>query len=128
MDLKYEGDEGGAGMAWVGNDAPASGNVLFQGVRDYAAPRWPDPAHPQQLHLDVHGCRRRGGRGAGVEDRRHAGCRVRATTGGSTRTRPVTRSAWSGEFWGRRAKLAAPRKTVADQAFASLFPAHLGTD
>lgn len=24
----------------------------FQGVADYTAPRWPDPAHPQQYHLD----------------------------------------------------------------------------
>jgi len=22
-------------------------------VADYSAPRWPDPAYPQQLHLDV---------------------------------------------------------------------------
>ncbi len=27
--------------------------VLFQQVADYAAPRWPDPARPQQLHLDI---------------------------------------------------------------------------
>lgn len=28
--------------------------VLFQQVTGYTAPRWPDdPAHPQQLHLDV---------------------------------------------------------------------------
>ena len=27
--------------------------VLFQQVADYSPPRWPDPAHPQQLHLDV---------------------------------------------------------------------------
>jgi hypothetical protein len=27
--------------------------ILFQQVAGYNAPRWPDPAHPQQLHLDV---------------------------------------------------------------------------
>jgi hypothetical protein len=27
--------------------------MLFQRIADYHPPRWPDPAHPQQLHLDV---------------------------------------------------------------------------
>ena len=27
--------------------------LAFQPVADYRAPDWPDPAHPQQLHLDV---------------------------------------------------------------------------
>ena len=27
--------------------------VMFQNVAHYTAPRWPDPAHPQQVHLDV---------------------------------------------------------------------------
>ncbi|MFD7394986.1 VOC family protein [Streptomyces virginiae] len=27
--------------------------VLFQRVEDYRAPRWTDPGHPQQMHLDV---------------------------------------------------------------------------
>jgi catechol 2,3-dioxygenase-like lactoylglutathione lyase family enzyme len=27
--------------------------VMFQQVEQYAAPRWPDPAYPQQVHLDV---------------------------------------------------------------------------
>jgi catechol 2,3-dioxygenase-like lactoylglutathione lyase family enzyme len=27
--------------------------LTFQGVPDYRAPAWPDPAHPQQFHLDV---------------------------------------------------------------------------
>jgi hypothetical protein len=26
---------------------------MFQQISDYRAPRWPDPAYPQQLHLDV---------------------------------------------------------------------------
>jgi hypothetical protein len=27
--------------------------VLFQQVESYTPPRWPDPAYPQQIHLDV---------------------------------------------------------------------------
>jgi hypothetical protein len=27
--------------------------VLFQQIADYVAPSWPDPARPQQLHLDI---------------------------------------------------------------------------
>ncbi|MFD6913709.1 VOC family protein [Streptomyces virginiae] len=27
--------------------------VLFQRVEDYRAPRWTDPGHPQQMHIDV---------------------------------------------------------------------------
>ncbi|AVT38237.1 VOC family protein [Plantactinospora sp. BB1] len=45
--VTYEGD----GMAMVGNDGEQP--VLFQQVADYSPPRWPDPAHPQQFHLDV---------------------------------------------------------------------------
>ncbi|GAA0425239.1 glyoxalase [Acrocarpospora corrugata] len=31
-----------------------AGTVLaFQGVADYRPPNWPDPAHPQQFHLDI---------------------------------------------------------------------------
>jgi hypothetical protein len=26
---------------------------MFQQVSEYNAPRWPDPAHPQQAHLDI---------------------------------------------------------------------------
>jgi hypothetical protein len=26
---------------------------MFQQVSDYTPPQWPDPAHPQQGHLDV---------------------------------------------------------------------------
>jgi catechol 2,3-dioxygenase-like lactoylglutathione lyase family enzyme len=29
-----------------------SGVLCFQRVEDYRAPRWPDPEHPQQFHLD----------------------------------------------------------------------------
>ena len=45
--LAYEAD----GMAMIGNDGEQP--VLFQQVADYMAPRWPDPAYSQQLHLDV---------------------------------------------------------------------------
>jgi len=48
MEIRYEGDDG----AWLAGDNPAV-NVTFQGVADYNPPRWPDPAYPQQLHLDV---------------------------------------------------------------------------
>jgi catechol-2,3-dioxygenase len=45
--VTYEGD----GMAMVGEDGAHP--VLFQQVERYVAPRWPDPAYPQQFHLDV---------------------------------------------------------------------------
>jgi Glyoxalase-like domain len=38
-------------MAMIGEDGAQP--VLFQQVTDYHAPAWPDPARPQQLHLDV---------------------------------------------------------------------------
>jgi hypothetical protein len=28
--------------------------LAFQRADPYVAPRWPDPAHPQQLHLDIY--------------------------------------------------------------------------
>jgi catechol 2,3-dioxygenase-like lactoylglutathione lyase family enzyme len=37
------------GVAMLGGARP----LLFQSVEGYNAPRWPDPAYPQQLHLDV---------------------------------------------------------------------------
>jgi hypothetical protein len=45
--VTYEGD----GAVMIGEDGAQP--VLFQEVSDYHAPRWPDPAHPQQFHLDV---------------------------------------------------------------------------
>jgi catechol-2,3-dioxygenase len=45
--VTYEAD----GMAMIGNDGGQP--VLFQQVPAYAPPRWPDPAYPQQFHLDV---------------------------------------------------------------------------
>jgi catechol 2,3-dioxygenase-like lactoylglutathione lyase family enzyme len=41
-----------ADFAVVSKDAVSSG-VAFQRVDAYVPPQWPDPAHPQQLHLDV---------------------------------------------------------------------------
>ncbi len=44
--VTYDGPEG----AMVEADGR---NLMFQQVSDYNAPRWPDPAHPQQAHLDI---------------------------------------------------------------------------
>jgi catechol-2,3-dioxygenase len=41
----------GEGMAMIG--AEGEQPVMFQQVDDYRAPRWSDPAHPQQFHIDV---------------------------------------------------------------------------
>ena len=46
--VTYDAD----GAAMIGNDGEHP--VLFQQISDYHAPQWPDPAHPQQVHLDVH--------------------------------------------------------------------------
>jgi catechol 2,3-dioxygenase-like lactoylglutathione lyase family enzyme len=46
MPLSWEGDEG----ALLGGD---DGAVYFQKVARHVRPQWPDPAHPQQGHLDV---------------------------------------------------------------------------
>ena len=39
------------GVAMIGNEGEHP--VLFQQVENYTPPRWPDPEHPQQFHLDV---------------------------------------------------------------------------
>lgn len=39
------------GVAMIGEDGAQP--VMFQQVTDYHPPQWPNPAHPQQLHLDV---------------------------------------------------------------------------
>jgi catechol-2,3-dioxygenase len=39
------------GMAMIGEEGEQP--VLFQQVEEYTAPAWPDPARPQQFHLDV---------------------------------------------------------------------------
>ncbi len=46
MEVTYDGPEG----ALISADGR---NVLFQQISDYNPPRWPDPAYPQQFHLDV---------------------------------------------------------------------------
>jgi catechol-2,3-dioxygenase len=46
MEVTYDGPEG-ALVAGSGK------SLMFQQVSDYTAPQWPDPAHPQQGHLDV---------------------------------------------------------------------------
>jgi catechol-2,3-dioxygenase len=45
--VTFEGD----GMAMIGEDGAQP--VLFQQVERYVPPRWGDPAHPQQFHLDA---------------------------------------------------------------------------
>jgi catechol 2,3-dioxygenase-like lactoylglutathione lyase family enzyme len=34
-------------------EAPDRPGVAFERVADHRPPRWPDPEHPQQMHLDV---------------------------------------------------------------------------
>jgi hypothetical protein len=46
MDVTYDGPEGA-----LITDGTKS--VMFQQIDDYQAPRWPDPEHPQQAHLDI---------------------------------------------------------------------------
>jgi hypothetical protein len=46
MEVTYDGPEG----TLISADGR---NVMFQQVGDYNPPRWPDPAHPQQAHLDL---------------------------------------------------------------------------
>lgn len=45
--VTYEAD----GIAMIGEDGARP--VMFQQVNQYSPPRWPDPAFPQQVHLDV---------------------------------------------------------------------------
>jgi catechol-2,3-dioxygenase len=46
VEVTYDGAEG----ALIGS---GSSQLMFQQVADYRPPRWPDPAYPQQLHLDI---------------------------------------------------------------------------
>jgi hypothetical protein len=34
-------------------DAPDRPGIAFQRAPDHRPPRWPDPEHPQQMHVDV---------------------------------------------------------------------------
>jgi predicted enzyme related to lactoylglutathione lyase len=46
MDVAYEGPEG----ALINGSGKS---LMFQQIGDYTPPRWPDPAYPQQAHLDL---------------------------------------------------------------------------
>ncbi len=46
MEVSYHGPEG-ALITGQGD------SVMFQQIADYTPPRWPDPAAPQQAHLDI---------------------------------------------------------------------------
>lgn len=48
-EVAYEGPEG-AYIAGADGKVP----VMFQNVAGFNPPQWPDPAHPQQAHLDLH--------------------------------------------------------------------------
>jgi len=48
LPVTYRSDD----FAVIARDDTSSG-FGFQRVPDHRAPRWPDPEHPQQLHLDV---------------------------------------------------------------------------
>lgn len=52
LDLKRIGE---AYEDWVmiGREEGVLPYLAFTGVKDYRAPRWPDPAYPQQAHLDL---------------------------------------------------------------------------
>ncbi|HEY9472804.1 MAG TPA: VOC family protein [Mycobacteriales bacterium] len=39
---------------WVGLAGGGQVDLAFQRVADHRPPRWPDPAYPQQFHLDVY--------------------------------------------------------------------------
>jgi Glyoxalase-like domain len=41
-----------AGPDWITLRPPKGPDVAFQLVPDHVPPRWPDPKHPQQAHLD----------------------------------------------------------------------------
>jgi catechol-2,3-dioxygenase len=46
MEVTYDGPEG----ALIAGDGKS---LMFQQVSGYNPPQWPDPAHPQQAHLDI---------------------------------------------------------------------------
>ncbi|HEY0638334.1 MAG TPA: VOC family protein [Pseudonocardiaceae bacterium] len=45
-EITYDGPEGALVVA-------GGRSVMFQRIDGYNPPRWPDPAHPQQVHLDI---------------------------------------------------------------------------
>ena len=104
--VTYEGD----GMAMIGEDGAQP--VMFQQVDDYVAPRWPDPAQPQQFHLDVMVDDVEAGEQAALEIGAVRLPGAAGRTGGSTPTRPASRSACCGrcprQCWGRQGRNARP--------------------
>lgn len=42
------------GARWTTLHTPTDQVLAFQAVDPYVPPHWPDPAHPQQFHLDFH--------------------------------------------------------------------------
>jgi len=47
LEVAYEGPEG----VLLGSEGQQQ--VMFQQIAEHRRPRWPDPAYPQQLHLDI---------------------------------------------------------------------------
>ncbi|MFB7619022.1 VOC family protein [Kitasatospora sp. NPDC056181] len=43
----------GLGEAWSTLHTDGGLVLCFQRVADHRPPQWPDPAHPQQMHLDI---------------------------------------------------------------------------
>lgn len=49
---RVDADAGDPGWVWL-TDPATRQRIAFQRVEgEYVPPRWPDPAHPQQMHLD----------------------------------------------------------------------------
>jgi Glyoxalase-like domain len=45
-------NEDSGGWVVIGS-GPGLRELAFQRAADWVPPRWPDPAHPQQMHLDI---------------------------------------------------------------------------
>jgi catechol 2,3-dioxygenase-like lactoylglutathione lyase family enzyme len=52
LGMRFTEDHDGGDWIVIGRE-PGMRELAFQRAEDYAAPRWPDPAHPQQEHLDI---------------------------------------------------------------------------
>jgi len=54
---RFYGELTGTAVAYDGPEgaliSPDGRNLMFQQIDGYNPPRWPDPAHPQQAHLDL---------------------------------------------------------------------------
>jgi hypothetical protein len=53
--LPGAGDADQRRYGWLGGHRfrPGLRQLAFQRVADWIPPRWPDPAYPQQMHLDI---------------------------------------------------------------------------